>query len=455
MATIKFLLQQPWVKSPMGNTKKLNPKETRLYAFLIIDRDHMVKIKTEHVIYPSEWDFDIQGKKERLAGSPEFNGRLQDLKKDIQEKYQSLKDEHPDMSFQQLATVLKEFGKSKEKPMLDKNGNVMNVLNEYIASLEGAVSPLTIKKFTTLKNSLEKFGENNPTYSNMVFSMIDHNFIEAYRRYLRNQDPRGRQKTRPEDHQKGVLLSTQEKYIKTLKVFCKYAEERGYNKYVTYHSFATTSKADQKRKKSDYEIVALTLSELRTFYTFDLSNEPYLEKVRDLFCFGAFTGQRWGDFSNFNKKDLNGDVWSFVADKTKQEMEIDLTGFATPALDILKNYKYELPRISQQKFNHYLKIAAKKAGIKEETKIIRYVGTEQIVIIRTKAEFLSSHSARRTCVSILLNDYNMSIIHVMGITGHTDVKTLQKYIKKDRSARRQAVVQTKSIMLIVKKNEAV
>ncbi len=449
MATVKLILQQPYVYDQANDKKtkkkKLNPKETRLYCFLIIDREHIIKIKTEYVILPSEWDFKTQLKKDRVAGSIEFNKKLMKLRTDIWDKYQSIKEQQTDISFSQISQSLKEYGKSMEIPTLKKKQEVIDVLEEYITSLASIVSPLTIKKFVTLKNSLIKFIESNPRYESLTFSMINHGFLDDYRKFLRNLEPRGRQKTRPEGFQKGVLISTQEKYIKTLKIFCKYAEDRGYNKSSTYHEFSNITKGDQKRKKSDHDIVTLTLSELRQLYTYNLSDKPHLERVRDLFCFGCFTGQRWGDYSNFDKSQLVGDVWSFVSDKTKQEMQIDLTGYLAPALDILRKYNFELPKISQQKFNDYLKEAARIAKITEETKIIRYVGTQQIIITKSKADFLSSHTARRTCVSILLNDYNMNVVHVMGITGHSDIKTLQIYIKKDRSARRNAISQTKSI----------
>jgi integrase len=455
MATVKLILQQPYeAKSGKESKKKLNPRETRLYCFLILDRDHMIKMKTEYVILPREWDFDIQGKKEILAGAIEFNKNLRKLREEIWDKYKELIQEYPDMSFEQLSQHMKEYAKTKEIPVLNNKIDFFKVLDDYITSLEGIVAPATVKKFTTLKNSLVSFGKENQKYQRPTFSMIDHNFLEAYRKYLRNQKPRGRQKTRPEGDWDGLLLSTQEKYIKSLKNFCKYAEERGYNKYSIYKEFTNCTKSDLKRKKFDEEIVTLTLSELRQFYTYDFSKKPYLERVKDVFCFGCFTGQRWGDFSRIDKSQLEDDVWTFIADKTLKKTEIDLIGYAAPALDILKKYNYELPQISLQKFNTYLKEAAREAGITEETKIIRYVGVEEIVIKKPKSEFLSSHSARRTCVSILLNDYNLSIVHVMGITGHTDMKTLQKYIRKDREARRNAINNTKSIteIMTVKRN---
>jgi hypothetical protein len=77
MATTSLLLQRPYKSD---GTKTLNPDETRLYLFLILDRAHIVKIKTEHVIYPNQWDFSKQLKKDKLAGSLEFNKKLLELK---------------------------------------------------------------------------------------------------------------------------------------------------------------------------------------------------------------------------------------------------------------------------------------------------------------------------------------------------------------------------------------
>ena len=90
MATVKFVLQKPYkerkshlktsdassgesvLNGSKNSTKfkrQLNPLETRLYACLIIGRGQVVKIKSEHVVYPVHWDFTRQLKKENIAGS--------------------------------------------------------------------------------------------------------------------------------------------------------------------------------------------------------------------------------------------------------------------------------------------------------------------------------------------------------------------------------------------------
>jgi integrase len=465
MATVKLFLSQPYKHPTNITTKKstkrvdktLSLKETRIYIAVIIDRLRVIKIRTPYVILPKEWDFKKQGKRDTLAGSIEYNSKLQELRKDMLSKYDEIIKEHPDWSLSAVANELKIFGKTKGKPQNDNNADFFQILEKFITYLDGEVAPGTIKKFNTLKKSLRTFETTNPSFRNLTFSMIDHKFKDSYTYYLRNQTPRGRQKSRPKGEQKGLLNDTIGKYIECLKTFCKWAEERGYNKYSVYNQFSNFTKANKKRKKQDNDIVTLTLPELKKFYSFDFSQKPHLDRVRDLFCFGVYTGQRWSDIERLDKRDISGDVWSFTAYKTKKQTEIDLLGFAAPALDILKKYDYRLPKISLTKFNLYIKDAAKEAGLTSETKIVRYVGAKEVIISKPKYRFIGSHTARKTCVSILLNDYNLNVTHVLEITGHSDLKTLQKYINKDREARRKALSNTISVteLLTVKRNKAV
>ncbi|MBN2220615.1 MAG: integrase catalytic domain-containing protein [Vallitaleaceae bacterium] len=174
------------------------------------------------------------------------------------------------------------------------------------------------------------------------------------------------------------------------------------------------------------EIVTLSEEELMRFYKKDLSNNPRLERVRDLFCFATFTGQRWSDIENFRKDDVKDGWWVFESYKTKKITKMPLKGFIAPALDILRKYDYELPKISSQKFNDYIKEAGSLAEINETVTIKRLSGNQRIKIKRPKHEFMSSHMARRSCVTILLQR-GMPPTTVMKLTGHTDLKTLMKY----------------------------
>ena len=465
MATVKFILHRAYKAerqrrddndSLNGNTgrkprkrvsrkkKTLVDKEVRLYATLIIRMGEVVKIKTKHMILPSEWDFKRQGKKDTVPGHIEFNQQLLQLKRELLEKYEETTKDHPDMTFAGIYQILKDFGRGKEIPFLIQKKDFFEYLDEYIEFLKGEVTFRTAQKYTTLKNSLKAFGseEKYKKYQNLSFSMIDYKFKDAYVRYLRSQKPRGRQKSRPEEDQKGILIDTEGKYIETLKTFCRWSEERGYNKYAVYKQFKNFSDSHRKLRKPKNEIITLTLHELKQFYFHDFSDRPTLDRVRDLFCFAAYTGQRWSDVERFSKDDLLGDIWSFEAFKTKKRTTIDLIGYAAPAIDILKKYDYKLPDISLVKFNKYIKDAAGLAGINSEVLIKRYRGSDEIEIRKPKHKFISSHSARKTCISILLNEFNIPITHVLQITGHSDLKTLQVYIDKNDKSRREFMSKT-------------
>ena len=476
MATAKFILQQPYKpsngkeratgqpsednaldakRSGKKKEKILNPYPTRLYCFQIIDRKHTIKIKTEHAILPADWDFKKQLKKENLAGALEFNKRLLTLKADLLDKYEKLRADNPSLSFEEVSELMKAYGKTKEVPLDAKA--LFPALDEFITSMEGQLAETTVKKFKTLRKSLKDFGEKNKRYKKLSFGLINHSFLDAYTSYLRDREPKGRQKRRPEGKQNGLLVDSVDKYVKSLNVFCKWAEQRGYNKNSTYKEFSSISEADRKRKKQPKDIVTLTLSEFKQLCDHDFSKNPCYERVRDLFAFQTFTCQRISDIERFDKSQLHGDIWRFTAFKTKKEQEVDLTGFASDALIILKKYNYQLPKISQQKYNDYIKKAAAEAGITTPTKIVRYVGSKEIVNERPKCEFVSSHTARKTGISILLNDYGVPVTSVMELSGHSDLKTLQVYVKTDRTARRKAIGKTKPISEVMRvvKTEAV
>lgn len=470
MATVKFILHRPYkadltsenVKHKSGSESVLKrrkkvknkkrilvDKEVRLYAVLIVRMGEVVKIKTQHTILPEKWDFDKQELKENIRGidntpSIEFNNDLRKLKSDILAKYNQTVKNHPDMSFPGIYQIMINFGKTKEIPYLEHDKDFFAYLDEYIEYLKGEVTYRTAQKYTTLKNSLKEFGsqEKYKRYRDLSFSQIDLKFKDAYSKYLRSQKPRGRQRSRPEEDQKGILIDTEGKYFETLKTFCRWSEERGYNKYSGYQRFKNFSDAHKKLRKKRNEIITLTFEELQKLHSHDFSDRPSLERVRDLWCFGAYCGQRWSDIESFNKDDLQGDTWKFISQKTKKETTVYFIGYAEPGLTILKKYNYELPTISLVKFNKYIKDAVGIAGINSKIKISRYRGSDEIVIEKPKFKYITSHSARRTCFSILLNDFNVPVSHVKELSGHSDLKTLMLYINKDDNSRKDFMSRT-------------
>ena len=412
-----------------------NPDKTPILMFLGFDREHRFKCKTDLKVKPKEWDFKKQRKKVNLPGSYEFNDRLNLLSENVTNYYNGLIKENPDITYNQVKEKLTKFIKADQNPNFEKGTGFFDVFDDYVARNKTKVAPRTIQKYNTLKKSLENFSRAKTKYKNLTFSQIDLNFYDEYKNYLLLEVENPRTK------KKGLLNDTVSKYIENLKNFMKWSLERNYHKN---REFQRSDFSSSRKPKQD--IVTLDFFELKKLYEHDFSENKRLEQVRDLFCFAAFTGQRWSDIVNFDKGDIVGDSWIFAAEKTGKKTTIPFLGYIAPALDILNKYNYQLPEISNQKFNDYIKEAAEAAKLKRPVRIERMKGIEKIIIEQPLHKFITMHTGRRTCVSLLLNVAKMPIPQVMDITQHTDFKTLRKYINEDPDALRNNLGETSSVV---------
>lgn len=284
---------------------------------------------------------------------------------------------------------------------------------EFLQSRITTNSILTIKKFRTLRSKLEAF-EKKHRYK-ISFDSIDLVFYDKFKNFMLSE------KNRRTEKAKGLLNDTISKYISALKTFMQWSLDRNYHSNTNFQHNHFSSK-----KRAKNEIVTLSEQELMKIYNLDLSDSPNLERVRDLFCFGAFTGQRWSDLERFRKEDIKDGWWVFQSHKTKETMRVPFNGFTLPALEILKKYNYELPNIILQTFNKEIKKVGKKAGLTVPITIYRYSGNQKIPISKPKHHHMASHMARRSCVTILLQK-GIPATTVMKLTGHKDLKTLMRY----------------------------
>lgn len=128
------------------------------------------------------------------------------------------------------------------------------------------------------------------------------------------------------------------------------------------------------------------------------------------------------------KDDIKQNAWHLRTTKTRDKLEIPLNEFA---LEILEKYTSQgrmLPTMSNQKINLYLKQLGKLLDINEQTTKTMYRGAEPVVLNKEKWEFISTHTARRTFVTLSL-EKGMRPEVLMSITGHKDYKTMKKYLK--------------------------
>jgi integrase len=289
-----------------------------------------------------------------------------------------------------LFDFIQNFTENSDKRINPNTGNVVcyKMRREYIVT------------FRYLKEFAETNGE-------VDFDDIDMNFYNNFSNFLRNQ---------------GLSVNTIGKKIQTLKIFLNAATEEGKNNNFKYKSrkFRTV--------EEEVDNIYLTKEEIKKFYDYDFSDNPRLEKVRDIFIVGCWTGLRFSDLSQVNKDNINGKILRIRQSKTGRIVNIPIH---VQVWSIMKKYDMDLPKlISNQKFNSYLKEAAEivelnSTFIKTETRYGKKTRKKY-----RKFEVIGTHTARRSFCTNAYKD-NIPSLDIMAISGHKTEKAFLRYIKID------------------------
>ena len=204
----------------------------------------------------------------------------------------------------------------------------------------------------------------------------------------------------------GLKQSTIHQYQAKCKAAFTLAFNRGKIKSNPYSQF----KMSRGEKK---EIIWLTTDELDRLAKKGFSTER-LGRVRDLFLFQCYSGLSYGDMKELEKKDykVENEKGQIFIEKRRKKTGVK---FLSVVLDegrrILDKYDYELPLLSNTKYNAYLK---------------------EIQDLCELDKVLTTHVGRKTYVCYLYQ--RQTPIEVIAtIVGHTTCyTTLRYYAKMDR-----------------------
>lgn len=219
-------------------------------------------------------------------------------------------------------------------------------------------------------------------------------------------------------------ISSEPTLYKRHSLFKGYIQEainRGLFKGVNPYAFFKNTKGKPK------DPVFLNESEIKLLANYQ-SNYGYLERVRDLYLFQCYTGLAYADLMKFDKSSVSElDGHKVIQSNRQKTDENYITLFLPEAEKIADKYEYELPKLTNQKYNEYLKDVATAVGIPKT---------------------LVSHSARHTFATYLLNK-NIPIETVARALGHSNIKQTQHYAR----LLGRKVVSDMSILLLDEKDK--
>jgi integrase len=156
-----------------------------------------------------------------------------------------------------------------------------------------------------------------------------------------------------------------------------------------------------------------------------------LERVRDLFLIGAYTGLRFSDFSRIHSNHIEtvegNTILNITTQKTGQYVSIPLMPIP---LSLLRKYNFEAPKISNQKMNEYLKELGQLAGMTGKMLVTGSKGGKREDTTAEKWQKLTTHVCRRSFATNFYRD-NVPINVLMKITGHATERQFMQYIAID------------------------
>ncbi|NQU87135.1 MAG: integrase catalytic domain-containing protein [Mariniphaga sp.] len=288
---------------------------------------------------------------------------------------------------------------------IDKLSNVdfKQAFQEFIDNGKNTKAYNTTRNITTIFNYLVAFQKE--TNYNISLNSIDLQFFDLLVDYSYNS--------------KKIRNNYFAKIIAVLKSFLIWAADRNYYSGNEHLKF--------KAAEKDITPITLTVDEFKTLYNFNFKSKKH-QKVRDIFCFGCLTGLRYSDLQQLRREHIQEDCILKTTQKIKEPVKIPLVNFSRKIIERYQEQPiYVLPRMSNQKFNEYLKIICEDVKLKRPIVIDNFKGNKFTQEAKLLYDVMTAHVARKTFITLSVF-MGMKIKVVQEITGITQEKTLRKYL---------------------------
>lgn len=336
-------------------------------------------------VNPKYWDSTRQQAKPPNKENDFINTQLSLIKQNINQAFLFLQVQEKNFDVDDIYRQYKGENIKEDK-------SIMEIFNLHIAKQEKLIgistTRVSVRKFYQTKTHVKNFIKWKFNKSDYLLNDMKMSFITEFEYYLKAE----------KKFEQNTIHKTLQRFRQMVKIA------------VGLDFIAKDPFLLHKNKRPKKQVIFLTKEELAEIEKHQFASLR-LQQVADMFVFCCYTGLAYKEMANLKPKDLvlgfDGKKWLNVfRQKTNRKYEIPLL---TKAEEILDKYKGELPIISNQRLNAYLKEIAEILGIEKN---------------------LTHHLARKTFASTILlyNDIPMEI--VSELLGHSEMQTTQNHYAK-------------------------
>jgi integrase len=388
MATINFIIQTSCNPSAIY----IRFKEGRIFD---------IKAKTNLLIDPINWS-NTKGQPKNLkeATFKKLNADLINLKINLLNHFNSNTDKN---------SINTEWLKNFINPtkITDAAPNkLIDYFDFYALHKKSSMKPSSYKKLFVNKHLVERF--EKATRTTHLINDVNADFKLQFEAFCKKE---------------GYAANTVARAIKFIKTICYHAQSNGIETHFQLNNIKT--------KTEKVEKIFLSPEEIEIIQNADVKLE-HLINARDWLVISCETGQRVSDFMRFTKEQIRFEgkvpLCEFTQVKTNKIMAIPLS---KKVRDLLAKREGNFPRkISDQRYNEYIKEVCRIAGIKSKIKGSKVLKEtkRKVTGVFPKYELVTSHIGRR---SFATNNYGkIPTSLLINVTGHTTEAMFLEYIGK-------------------------
>lgn len=368
-------------------------------------------------IIPENWDFEnrfpfLKGsKKAKSAESIKMQlNRYSDLFLETESLYKRINEPF-------TTVVLKKVFDEYFKKSVSKKNSFFDTYDEFTADKISRKewADATIKRYQNIRNILKNFEKSRKF--NLTFSKIDSNFHKEFTSYCMDD-----------------LEHINNTYSRNLGLFKTFMLWSLKNRYTYNDAFIEFKKVERVITNQ----IALTIEDLEKMMSYDFECEK-LQNVRDVFVMACVTGMRFCELKLIKRSNVTDSYINLKEDKDKNKAARDIPLINITRYLLLK-HDYNLPIVSNQKYNEYIKEVFQVLGYTDTVQKVTTRGKENIKEDMFFYERISTHTARRTFITMMRRQ-GKDIKLIASMTGHTHMPTLSSYYQISEPEKKEALDQ--------------
>lgn len=358
--------------------------KTSLYCRITFQKKRK-QFATGLFINPNYWDSKKQKLLKRAENSEIVNTQLSLISQKINEAFLLLQLQQNDFNVDDIYSQYKGENTRVEKTLLE----LYDIHNEETKKLIGIdFKEVSWNRYVENKRKVEKFIKLKYKRNDIKLNKLDLKFIKDLEYYFKTELK--------------LSQATINRSLQRVKKIVQFGIDENYLEKNPFFLYKST--------KYKVELIYLTTEELKGLEEFKF-NQVRLAQIRDLFVFCCYTGLAYQEMSSLRVehvvKGFDNEYWiEMYRQKTSSKISIPLL---PKAKLLLEKYGNSLPKISNQKFNSYLKEIADIVGLDKK---------------------LTHHVARKTFATTVLLYNGVSMEVVSELLGHSRLQVTQEHYAK-------------------------